>query len=228
MLKWQLIAQPQFNLALVAWLSAAVATAIIVIAAVIRGAKAETMVLLGIGLVFFFQAMLALIQYRSSAEALQQIVLHDLAGPQVADGGDGMFLDRLVGAFAAGALLDRFHHDRGGQQEGQIAVELGRDHGLEHVHLIEHGEQGFEEPIHGEEGIGQHHAADDRAGDVTFVPLIAGEPGGHGEIALQDHMKAVDALAGAAVHLVRHRAGTARSRGGHRNQWPRLGYRPAA
>ena len=48
-LKWQLIAQPQFNLALVAWLSAAVATAIIVIAAVIRGAKAETMVLLGIG-----------------------------------------------------------------------------------------------------------------------------------------------------------------------------------
>ena len=73
-LKWQLITQPQFNLALVAWLSAAVATAIIVIAAVIRGAKAETMVLLGIGLVFFFQAMLALIQYQSSAEALQQIV----------------------------------------------------------------------------------------------------------------------------------------------------------
>ena len=73
-LKWQLIAQPQFNLALVAWLAAAVATAIIVIAAVIRGAKAETMVLLGIGLVFFFQAMLALIQYQSSAEALQQIV----------------------------------------------------------------------------------------------------------------------------------------------------------
>ena len=73
-LKWQLIAQPQFNLALMAWLAAAVATAIIVIAAVIRGAKAETMVLLGIGLVFFFQAMLALIQYQSSAEALQQIV----------------------------------------------------------------------------------------------------------------------------------------------------------
>ena len=73
-LKRQLIAQPQFNLALVAWLAAAVATAIIVIAAVIRGAKAETMVLLGIGLVFFFQAMLALIQYQSSAEALQQIV----------------------------------------------------------------------------------------------------------------------------------------------------------
>ena len=73
-LRWQLLAQPQFNLALIAWLSAAVATAIIVVAAVIRGAKSETMVLLGIGLVFFFQAMLALIQYRSSSEALQQIV----------------------------------------------------------------------------------------------------------------------------------------------------------
>lgn len=73
-LRWQLLAQPQFNLALIAWLSAAIATAIIVVAAVLRGAKSETMVLLGIGLVFFFQAMLALIQYRSSSEALQQIV----------------------------------------------------------------------------------------------------------------------------------------------------------
>lgn len=73
-LHWQIVAQPQLNLALVAWLSSVVATGIIVIAAVLRGVRAETMVLLGIGLVFFFQAMLALIQYRSSAEALQQIV----------------------------------------------------------------------------------------------------------------------------------------------------------
>lgn len=73
-LQWQIIAQPQLNLALVAWLSSVIATGIIVIAAVLRGVRAETMVLLGIGLVFFFQAMLALIQYRSSAEALQQIV----------------------------------------------------------------------------------------------------------------------------------------------------------
>lgn len=73
-LRWQLLEQPQVNLALIAWLSAAVATAIIVVAAVVRGAQSETMVLLGIGMVFFFQAMLALIQYRSSSEALQQIV----------------------------------------------------------------------------------------------------------------------------------------------------------
>ncbi|MDO4665590.1 MAG: iron ABC transporter permease [Actinomycetaceae bacterium] len=64
----------QFNLALVAWVSAMVATGIIVFAAIWRGASAETMILLGIGLVFLFQALLALIQYRASAEALQQIV----------------------------------------------------------------------------------------------------------------------------------------------------------
>ena len=33
--------------------------------------------------------------------------------------------------------------------------------------------QGLEQAIHGEEGIGQHDAADDRARDVAFVPLIA-------------------------------------------------------
>ena len=50
------------------------ATTIIVVAAVVRGASAETMILLGIGLVFLFQALLALIQYRATTEALQQIV----------------------------------------------------------------------------------------------------------------------------------------------------------
>ena len=39
-----------------------------------RGVSAETMLLLGIGLVFLFQALLALIQYRASTEALSQIV----------------------------------------------------------------------------------------------------------------------------------------------------------
>ena len=140
-------------------------------------------------------------------ETLKQIVLHDLAGAQVADGRDRVLLDRLVRAFAAGALFDRFHHHRGGQQEGQIAVQLGRDDGVEDLHLVEHGEQGFEQAIHGEEGIRQHDAADHGAGDVAFVPLIAGEPCGHGEVALQHHMQAVDALAGAAVHLVRHGGG---------------------
>ncbi|AZA10721.1 FecCD family ABC transporter permease [Corynebacterium gerontici] len=73
-LQIQVISQPQLNIALMAWCSAAIATVVIVVASIFRGASAETMVLLGIGLVFFFQALLALMQYHSSADALQQIV----------------------------------------------------------------------------------------------------------------------------------------------------------
>ena len=73
-LGWVIIDQPQFNLAVVAWASAMIATAVIVGASIWRGASAETMILLGIGLVFLFQALLALMQYWASTEALQQIV----------------------------------------------------------------------------------------------------------------------------------------------------------
>ncbi|MDU0479862.1 iron ABC transporter permease [Staphylococcus chromogenes] len=64
----------QLNLALLAWVAAMLATATIIAAALLKGASAETMILLGIGLVFLFQALLSLMQYRSSAEALQRIV----------------------------------------------------------------------------------------------------------------------------------------------------------
>ncbi|WP_124054596.1 FecCD family ABC transporter permease [Arcanobacterium ihumii] len=43
-----------------------------------RGGSAETMVLLGIALVFGFQALLALMQYRASTESLSQIVFWTL------------------------------------------------------------------------------------------------------------------------------------------------------
>lgn len=69
-----IINQPQFNLAATAWVAAIVATGLIVVASVVRGASAETMILLGIALVFLFQALLALMQYRATTEALQQIV----------------------------------------------------------------------------------------------------------------------------------------------------------
>lgn len=73
-LGWTILDQPQFNLAAIAWISSMLASLIIVGAAIWRGASAETMILLGIGLVFLFQAMLALIQYRATAEALSQII----------------------------------------------------------------------------------------------------------------------------------------------------------
>lgn len=68
------IDQPQFNLAATAWVAAIAATGLIVVASVVRGASAESMILLGIALVFLFQALLALMQYRATTEALQQIV----------------------------------------------------------------------------------------------------------------------------------------------------------
>ena len=43
-------------------------------AKMMRGVTAETMVLLGIALVFLFQALLALLQYIASEQALQQVV----------------------------------------------------------------------------------------------------------------------------------------------------------
>ena len=64
----------QLNIALIAWFAAMTASLVIVLASLFRGASAETMILLGIGLVFLFQALLALMQYKASTEALQQIV----------------------------------------------------------------------------------------------------------------------------------------------------------
>lgn len=68
------LGQPQLSLAAMAWAMAMVATLVIIVAALLKGANAETMILLGIGMVFLFQALLALMQYRSSAESLQRIV----------------------------------------------------------------------------------------------------------------------------------------------------------
>lgn len=65
---------PQFNMALIAWASAMLAVMVVIAASVWRGAGAESMILLGIALVFLFQALLSLMQYRADAEALQQIV----------------------------------------------------------------------------------------------------------------------------------------------------------
>lgn len=67
-LGWTVLGNPQFNLAAVAWLSALVAVAIVAGAAVWRGASAESMILLGIALVFLFQALLSLMQYSASTE----------------------------------------------------------------------------------------------------------------------------------------------------------------
>lgn len=81
-LGWVLIPHAQFNLAAVAWASSLVAVVIVAGAAVWRGAGAESMILLGIALVFLFQALLSLMQYRATTEALQQIVFWTMGSLQ--------------------------------------------------------------------------------------------------------------------------------------------------
>ncbi len=115
-----------------------------------------------------------------------------------------MLLDGLVRGLAPGAGFDGLHEHGGGEQEGQVAQQLALDDGVEDFHLIQNGEQGLQQAVHGEEGIRQHDAADDGAGDIALVPLVAGEAGGHGEVAFEDDVEAVHALAGAVVHFVRH------------------------
>ncbi|MHD0083335.1 FecCD family ABC transporter permease [Corynebacterium diphtheriae] len=81
-LGWVLIPHAQFNLAAVAWASSLVAVVIVAGASVWRGAGAESMILLGIALVFLFQALLSLMQYRATTEALQQIVFWTMGSLQ--------------------------------------------------------------------------------------------------------------------------------------------------
>jgi iron complex transport system permease protein len=61
-----------------AFVFAMVAASIIFAFSMMRGVSAETMVLLGIALVFLFQALLALLQYIASEQALQQVVFWSL------------------------------------------------------------------------------------------------------------------------------------------------------
>ncbi|WP_297452611.1 iron ABC transporter permease [uncultured Corynebacterium sp.] len=84
-LGWVIIPHPQFNLAAVAWVSSVIAVAIVAAASVWRGSGKESMILLGIGLVFLFQALLALLQYRATTEALQQIVFWTMGSLQRAN-----------------------------------------------------------------------------------------------------------------------------------------------
>ena len=144
---------------------------------------------------------------RIVGEAVDQIVFAHAALAQSGNGGERVFLDRLVGSFPTDASLHRLHQNGGGHQEWQVVGGLRADHRRPGVHLAEDGEQGFKQPVDGEKRVRQHHPADHRAGDIALVPLVAGQPGGHCEMAFEDHVKAVDALAGARVHFVGHGAG---------------------
>jgi iron complex transport system permease protein len=61
-----------------AWVCAMLACLAIQSLSLLRGSTAETMILLGIALVFLFNALLSLIEYNASEQALQQVVFWTL------------------------------------------------------------------------------------------------------------------------------------------------------
>lgn len=140
-------------------------------------------------------------------EALDEIVAFAFSAAVGLGGGDGVFFDDFVGGLASDAAFDGGHHDGGAEEEGEVVLIFSLDDGGVGIHLIEDGDHGLEQSVDCEEGVGEHDAADDGAGDVAFVPLVSGEGGGHGEVAAEDGFESVDALAGAAVHFVRHGGG---------------------
>lgn len=140
-------------------------------------------------------------------KTLQKVVFGGGTLAEIMHRGDRVFLDRFVRRFPTNARFDRFHHDRGRQQEGEIVGVFFLNNGGVGVHLAQNSQEGLVEAIHREEGVREHHSADHRAGNVPFIPLIASETGGHREVAFQDRVEAIDPLAGAGIHLVGHRGG---------------------
>ena len=91
-LGWMIVPSAQFNLAAMAWVSALVAAAVVIGASMWRGAGADSMILIGIALVFLFQALLSLMQYGASTEALQQIVFWTMGSLQRANWASNLIL----------------------------------------------------------------------------------------------------------------------------------------
>ena len=116
-------------------------------------------------------------------ESLEQVVALGALLAQAQRGGDGALLDGLVGLLATDAVAHRRHQHLGGGEERQVAVELALDHRRVGAEVVEHGEEGLEQPVDGEEGVGQRDPPHDRAAHVALVPLVAGERPDHGEVA---------------------------------------------
>lgn len=65
-----------------------------------------------------------------------------------------MLFDDVVRGLAADSGFDGGHHDGGGEEEGEVVLGLlGNDGGIG-LHLVEDGEEGFEQSVGGKEGVG--------------------------------------------------------------------------
>ena len=115
-----------------------------------------------------------------------------------------MFLDDFVRVFAPDSLFDGVHHYCCRQQERHIFAAFRGDNCRVYRHLVEDCDESFEQPVDCEERVGQNYAAHDRARYVALVPLVARQGCRHFEVSAQDYVEAVDALAAARVHFMRH------------------------
>ena len=110
--------------------------------------------------------------------------------------GHGVLLDGLVGLLAPDPGPHRGHQHLGGGEERQVAVAArARSRPGRRRSSSSTVEQRLEQPVGGEEGVGQRHPAHHRAAHVALVPLVAGELGDHRQVAPQDDGQPADALA---------------------------------
>ncbi|MDO5719395.1 MAG: iron ABC transporter permease [Actinomycetaceae bacterium] len=73
-LDWTIPGYEESSITIFAWAWSMIATVVIVVMARARGAGSQTMVLMGIAVVFGFSAAVSLLQYAATTEALSQIV----------------------------------------------------------------------------------------------------------------------------------------------------------
>ena len=124
-----------------------------------------------------------------------------------------MFLDHLVGGFAAHTGPHRRDEHLRRRQERQVAVKLSLDHRRVGTELRQHRQECFDLAVDGEERIGQRNPAHHRAEHVALIPLRPSKFRGPRSIATQHHLESIDAFAAAGVHLVWHGGGSDLSRG---------------
>ena len=103
-LGWTIIPNSQFNVAVCAAVASLVAVAIVAAVSRRREDGRESMILLGIALVFGFHALLALLQYRATPEALQQIVFWTMGSFQRATWTSNAIIAAVLAIAFAGVI----------------------------------------------------------------------------------------------------------------------------
>jgi hypothetical protein len=164
------------------------------------------------------QGLLVEREARVAREAGEEIVFPAFPAAQSPERRDRMLLDDMVGGPALTASMRMVVVARKGSIVGfpWRSSRVG-------FHLVQDDHPGFEEAVDGEEGVGQGDAATTEQETSPSFHWSPARPG-HGEVTFEDGVEAVDALAAAAVHLVRHGGGAdlALAKPSPANSWPAM------